>query len=112
MSFSTNLSKESSYILRGESSWSGEVKIYRFPPSPEFSQKLYSSQTFAVLEVQELVIESEWKLRNDTGEKWFFNAEEVEAFSKVIDGTEVVEQYPIHRSKVFKTSFSEPKVQT
>jgi hypothetical protein len=161
MSFSTNFGKESSYIFRGESSWSGEVKIYRFPPSPEFSQKLYSSQTFAVLEVkelvqklakveniarvravaqnapdphiidielelqpetelsaedwdkvQDLVIELEWKLRADTGEKWFFNAEEVEAFSKVVDGAEVVEQYPIHRSKFFKTSFSEPKVQT
>ena len=163
MSFSTNLSKESPYIFRGESSWSGEVKIYRFPPSPEFSQKLYSSQAFAVLElevkelvqklakveniarvravapnapdlhiidielelqpetelsakdwdkIQDLVIELEWKLRDDTGEKWFFNAEEVEAFSKVIDGAEVVEQYPIHRSKFFKTSFSEPKVQT
>lgn len=161
MSFSNNLSEKSSYIFRGESSWSGEVKIYSFPPFSEFLQKLYSSQAFAVLEVKELVqklakveniarvravapnapdidiidielelqtetelsaeawdkiqnlvIESEWKLRDDTGEKWFFNAEEVEVFSQLIDGSEVIEQYPVQRSKLFKTSFSEPKIQT
>jgi hypothetical protein len=155
MTFTTNLMEKPAYIFKGESSWSREVKIYRFPPSSEFLQESYSSQAFAVLEVQELlqklakvenirraravapnapdlhiidielelqpetelsaeawdkiqdlVIESEWKLRDDTEEKWFFNAEEVEAFSKIVGGAEVVGQYPIHRSKMSKTSFS------
>ncbi len=75
------------------------------------SETLANLRALAWDKIQDLVIESEWKLRDHTGEKWFFNAEEVESFSPIIDGAEVLEQYPIHRSKLFKTPFSLPIVQ-
>lgn len=62
--------------------------------------------------IQDFVIESEWKLRDDTGEKWFLNAEVLEAFPKVTNGAEVLAEYSINHSNLLITSFSEPKIQT
>ncbi|WP_373530366.1 hypothetical protein [Nostoc sp.] len=43
--------------------------------------------------VQNLVIDSEWKLRDDSGEKWYFHAEPVSRFSKLREGSRVINNY-------------------
>lgn len=40
--------------------------------------------------IRDLVIDSEWKLRDDTNEKWYFFVEVVEVFPQVKAGAEVV----------------------
>ncbi|MBN3895666.1 MAG: hypothetical protein HWQ41_10455 [Nostoc sp. NOS(2021)] len=41
--------------------------------------------------VQNLVIDCEWKLRDDSGEKWYFHAEPVNRFSKLREGSRVID---------------------
>jgi len=46
--------------------------------------------------VQDLVIDCEWKLRDDSGEKWYFNAEPVSKFATLKEGSRVID---IHEKK-------------
>ncbi|MDF2387417.1 hypothetical protein JMG10_38580 [Nostoc ellipsosporum NOK] len=43
--------------------------------------------------VQDLVIDCEWKLRDDSKEKWYFHAEPVSKFSKLREGSKVIDTY-------------------
>ncbi|NEP60029.1 MAG: hypothetical protein F6K31_23995 [Symploca sp. SIO2G7] len=45
--------------------------------------------------IQDLVIDYEWKLRDETNEKWYFHAKDVEVFSQLKEGSEVIAEYPI-----------------
>jgi hypothetical protein len=56
--------------------------------------------------IQDLVIDSEWKLRDNSHQKWYFHAEVVEAFSKLKARAEVVAEHPIQRLESLRTTFS------
>lgn len=50
--------------------------------------------------VQDLVIDCEWKLRDDSKEKWYFHAEPVKKFSKLREGSKEIDNSDNRQSTV------------
>lgn len=43
--------------------------------------------------LQDIVIDYEWQLRDDSGEKWYFHAQPVSQFSTIREGARVIDIY-------------------
>ncbi|MBH8566552.1 hypothetical protein I8748_31115 [Nostoc sp. CENA67] len=60
-------------------------------------------------QVQDIVIECEWKLRDDSGEKWYFHAEVVSKLSPLQDTSKVIVDFHIQqRAEVTMRTWSSP----
>jgi hypothetical protein len=56
-------------------------------------------------QVQDLVIDYEWKLRDDSGEKWYFHAQPVNKFSQLREPAQIV-------ADSYRTQSTHPRIQT
>lgn len=60
-------------------------------------------------EVQDLVIDYEWKLRDDSGEKWYFHAQPVNKLSKLRDTAQkVADSDPSQSAGIGRETWSSP----